>query len=131
VRAPVARLYLGARSFPSRVIGLFAGFVLVTTPEIIWSSTTGSNDLPAVFLTVLVLLCLLKWIDNQERGWLVMAALLAGYTVGVKPFGAFTVALLVATGVVLRLWRGPPPPITPPPRGGAALFAGVVSPPPP
>jgi hypothetical protein len=105
VLATLALIYLGSKYFRSRTIGLFAGFVLVSTPEIIWSSTTGSNDLPGAFLTVLVLLCLLRWIDNQERGWLVMAALLAGYLIGVKPFGAFTVGLLVITVVGLSLWR--------------------------
>lgn len=125
VLATLALIYLGSRYFRSLAIGLFAGFVLVSTPEIIWSSTTGSNDLPAAFLTVLVLLCLMRWVDNQERGWLVMGALLAGYTVGVKPFGAFTVALLGVAVVVVTLWRGRANAIMPA-LGNAALIGAVA-----
>lgn len=125
VLATLALIYLGSRYFRSSMVGLFAGFVLVSTPEIIWSSTTGSNDLPGAFLTVLILLCLLRWVDNQERGWLVMAALLAGYLVGVKPFGAFTVGLLIITVVVLSVWKGRSHAVVPAVRN-AALIGAVV-----
>jgi hypothetical protein len=130
VLATLALIYLGSKYFHSRTIGLFGGFVLISTPEIIWSSTTGSNDLPGAFLTVLVLLSLLRWIDTQERGWLVMAALLGGYLVGVKAFGAFTVGLLVITVVGLSVWRARfravMPAVTNAALIGAVVFAACV-----
>jgi hypothetical protein len=93
-----ARYHLG-----STATGLLAALLFAGIPTVSWSAATGSNDLPAAFLTVLALHCVLRWRGlPSNRGWLAAAGLLAGYSVGVKPLGLATVLVLL----VLAAWTG-------------------------
>jgi hypothetical protein len=97
VLAVVAMIYFCRAHFGSVRLGLLAGLIFISTPVIGWLAATATNDLPGSFLTLLGVHAVLRW--RAEPGsdrWLGVAALLTGYSIGVKPFGAFTLLLLVA-----------------------------------
>jgi hypothetical protein len=75
--------------------GLLAALVFLSTPLLVWSAATADNDLPLPFLTLLTVHAFLRWRAGASPRWLVLAALSAGYSIGVKVFGVFTVGLLL------------------------------------
>jgi hypothetical protein len=97
VLAVVATVYFCRAHFGSVRLGLLAGLIFISTPVVGWLAATATNDLPGSFLTLLAVHALLRWrSDPTSHSWLGVAALLTGYSIGVKPFGAFTLLLLVA-----------------------------------
>ncbi len=80
--------------FRRRIIGLFASLLFVSTPIVTWSSSTASNDLSQVPFTVLAVFSFLRWKHDRAAGWLALGGALCGYAWGVKPFGAFSVAII-------------------------------------
>jgi hypothetical protein len=98
--AALALVLVGKEHLGSARAGLLAGIVFITTPQVAWSAATGSNDLPLPLLSILVIHCVMRWRqDPGRRGWLSLAGLLGGYSIGVKPFGVFV--LVFAALVVL------------------------------
>jgi hypothetical protein len=96
VLACVAIVHFARFHMGSTAAGLLAALLFAGVPTVSWSAATGSNDLPAAFLTVLALHCVLRWRDQpSSRTWLAAAGLLAGYSAGVKPLGLATIALLL------------------------------------
>jgi hypothetical protein len=104
--AALMLVYFGRTHFHSVNVGLFAALIFVSTPAVAWSAGTASNDLPAAFLTLLVLHSFLRWREHQgRRSWLILGGFLGGYSVGVKPFGAVTVGLFAAGIGLTILWE--------------------------
>jgi 4-amino-4-deoxy-L-arabinose transferase-like glycosyltransferase len=102
VLATTMLIYLGREYFASLNIGLLAALIFVSTPQIAWSSATGSNDLPQTVFGLLIVHCFLRWRVDHNNTWLLLGGLFGGYAIGVKPVGAFTLAVFML-GVVVTL----------------------------
>ena len=93
--AALAVIYFARSHLRSLRIGLLAALFLVSTPVVSWSMSTGGTDLPAAFFTVLAGHAFLRWRDTQQTGFLLLAAITTGYLIGVKPFAARLVGILL------------------------------------
>lgn len=91
----------------SWLVAALAAAVFVDTPIVAWSGTTAATDLPLAFFTLLVVHTFLRWYDDGEARWLLVAGFIGGYTLGVKPFGIFTLAAL-ALIMLIRGRKQPP-----------------------
>jgi hypothetical protein len=92
--------YLGRRV--NEVYGLLGFLAWVSIPCIMRSSHWAYVDLGIVFYTTAALLCLLHWSEEQDdRRWLRIAGLSAGFAFATKPNGLVT--CLVLFGVFA--WR--------------------------
>ena len=99
VLAVAAIIYFCRAWFCSLQAGLLAGLIFITLPVVVWSVSTGSNDLPQAFLTILCLHAFLRWRQTQSWRWLALAAMSAGFAVGFKlTSGVILVPFLLAVG---------------------------------
>jgi hypothetical protein len=103
-------VYFGKAHFNSLLSGLLAALIFTSTPLLGWSSATANTDLPVPLYSLLALHGFLRWRDHlQERNWLIMVGFLSGFSVGVKIFGVFTIAVLLIgvawTWLVVARWR--------------------------
>lgn len=92
--------------FKSRVIGLLASAIFVSTPIVSWSASTAGSDLSLVPFTVLSVFAFLRWkADRRTWAWLFLAGVLSGFAFGIKPFAAFNILLLALfiTAICLSL----------------------------
>ena len=90
---------LGFRT-EGRRCGLVAAAVLATAPVFFDQAGSVSLDLAFCCLTLAALAALFTWHDERRRGWLLLAALLAGSSCGVRNTGYLTCVLL-GFGVLL------------------------------
>lgn len=98
--AVAAIIYLCRAWFASLAAGLLGGLVFISLPVVAWSASTGSNDLPQAFLTLLCFHGFLRWRQTGNARWLMVAALSVGYALGFKITGAIIlVPFLAAVGL--------------------------------
>ncbi|MBV9406893.1 MAG: hypothetical protein JO211_16210, partial [Acidobacteriaceae bacterium] len=90
--------------FKSRFAGLLAGTAFVSIPIVSWSAATAGNDLISAPFTVLSVFAFLRGhAVPKSSGWLFLSGLLAGFTLGIKPFGALNIAALAVLAIALEL----------------------------
>jgi hypothetical protein len=96
----VFAIYLLVRRFlGSSTLGLTAGLIFASTPIIVYCAGSAANDLPLAVLTTLAMYALVRWREQPDAlGWLFLTGALAGYSMGVKSTGLFTV--LVCAGFI-------------------------------
>lgn len=91
----ICRLHFG-----SRLMGLVAALLFVSTPLVSWFASTSGNDLAVVLFSLLAIHSYLRWrAEPAVRGWLVLLGVLGGFAAGVKPF-ALSFLLVLFLGVV-------------------------------
>ncbi len=79
----------------SSFYGLLGFFFFIFTPAILRLSHWAYVDLGVTFYSTASLLCLLRWVEeDQEKRWLVFAGLSAGFSMAVKPNGLLVFLLL-------------------------------------
>lgn len=91
--------YLGKGVYGRRC-GIIAAAIMATSPVFFDQGGAVSIDLAFCCLTVSALAALMTWLDERRPGWLLLAALLAGSSCGIRHTGYLTCALMTA-GVVL------------------------------
>lgn len=89
----------------SHLVGLAAALVFLGTPIIAWGMATANNDLATAPFGILGLHAFLRWLDDRNRAWIVLAGAFAGYDYGIKSTGAFTLFALLVLLVVAILRR--------------------------
>jgi hypothetical protein len=94
-----------ARAIDRRGSGLLAAAVFGTIPTAALVAGWAYVDLGVVFYASLSTLAFVRWLDGRERAWLVLAAVAAGVTAGIKYTGGLQGLLLA--GAVLVLGRQP------------------------
>jgi len=91
--------------YGSRLLGLLASLLFVSTPIVTFSASTASNDLGQAPFTVLALFSFLKWKDDRRLAWLAAAGACCGYTYGMKPLAAIVLVILGLFVLVISLSR--------------------------
>lgn len=81
--AAAATALLGRR-LAGPVAGVIAAAMFYGTAMVAWQSTSCFVDLGPTALVTLSLYALLRWDDSRNRGWLIAAALLAGFAAACK-----------------------------------------------
>jgi|SRR5579883_1878442 len=96
----------GRIHFRSTRVGLFAALLLLSIPAVIWSGSTGYNDLPVALFTLLSVHALIHWLRGRDDwNWAYVASGAAAFSVGVKAFGGFTVACTFGIVILGSLTR--------------------------
>lgn len=96
-------IYFCRTWFASLAAGLLAGLIFIGLPVVAWSASTGSNDLPQAFLTLLCLHGFLRWRQTRSWRWLAVAAVSAGYAVGFK-ISALAILIPFLVAIALASW---------------------------
>lgn len=76
-------LYLSRRFLP-RNYSILASLVYAVTPMVYWQATSGYIDLWTVFYFLLAVNATVYWLENNSRGWLVIAGLFSGFAASSK-----------------------------------------------
>lgn len=114
---------LFAREYTPKRVGLIAFAIYVSIPLVGWLMPQAYIELGQAAFTMFGLYALVKGLDTDDRGWLVMAALMAGFTFSIKYTGAVFICFATATVLLYGLTVGK--------HGfkssakGAAIFLGV------
>src|SRR5262249_4134733 len=88
--------YFARQHLHSVRTGLLPGLIFLSPPVVVWPAATADNALPLPFFTLLSVHAFLRWRTLRDPRWLSLAAACAGYSIGVKIFGIFTLTLLSA-----------------------------------
>jgi hypothetical protein len=89
-----------ARALSPRAGGLLAAAVFATIPTTMLIAGWAYVDLAVVYFVSVSTLAFLRWTENEEAGWLGLAAVFAGLAAGTKYTGGLQ-GILVAGGVVV------------------------------
>ena len=97
-------LVMGVITFGRRYfdpsVGLWSGAFLAAMPAVLLLSSGGYIDIGLTFFSFFSLYAVFLWREYDQRGWILLAGLLAGWAMGTKYTGAIPAAL---GGVVLAL----------------------------
>ena len=93
-------IYSLGRRIKDHNTGLVAMAILATAPIFMDQAGGIGIDLPFTALTLCALTALAAWYDEKHRGWLILAALLAGSSCGIRHTGYIT-CLLLSAGVLI------------------------------
>jgi 4-amino-4-deoxy-L-arabinose transferase-like glycosyltransferase len=103
-------LYAYLSSRMSALYGLLGFLFFISLPSVLRLSHWAYVDLGITFYTTASLLCALRWLEKKgSTGWLVLAALSAGFAVATKPNGFvawFLLFFLLAFALVKETERG-------------------------
>ncbi len=81
------------------------GVIFYSIPAMSWLSTTAISDLGVAYFTLAAVIACLRWMENGQRPWLILAALETGLAMGAKLTGLFTLALLALVIVYIGFTR--------------------------
>jgi hypothetical protein len=98
-------------------VALLAAAVVFTFPSVGAFSTQPLVDLPLALYLVLELFAVLRWVDSGRTGWMVVAALSAGFAFGTKYTGGVSIFLPFLAAPLARSGRR---------RSALALFGLIV-----
>jgi len=86
--------------------GLLGMIIFITTPIVIWLSTSAYIDLGMTFFTTASILALVKWCDNEYKPfkWLLLSSVCMGIAVGSK-YNALLAFLIVNLLVIFLYAR--------------------------
>ena len=102
--AGLATVFAFGRRWQDWRAGLIAVFAMGTSSVIWWLLTSAYTDLTFLFYGLLASYALYCWLENGDRSWLVVSALLAGFAAGVKMTGGFLICPAILL-VGLVSWR--------------------------
>jgi len=77
---------------------VFAALALLSAPLLWWEMTTANNDLSLAAFVFFAAWAAWRW-KGGERGWLAVAALLAGFAAGTKLMGLLMIALVALSAL--------------------------------
>lgn len=101
-----------ARRFVKGASALLAFAIYISIPMVCWLMPQAYVELGMAAFTMLALHALYSYMETEEQGWLMVAAVLAGFTMAIKYTGAiiafFFIAVIIANGLFLvkRGWKG-------------------------
>jgi 4-amino-4-deoxy-L-arabinose transferase-like glycosyltransferase len=84
---------------------LAATLLLVTSPVFVLSSHSLMTDMPALALSTVALALLVRGVDREERGKVVLSGLMAGLAILTRYSAALTVIVMFAYGFARGQWR--------------------------
>lgn len=90
------------RRFFPQAPALLAAAVFAATPTVLWESTTAYNDLGLTFYLFLAIYALERYLESDQRKWLLLAGLMVGMAMAVKHLALFGLLLL---SIILFLQR--------------------------
>ncbi|MGH7771560.1 MAG: phospholipid carrier-dependent glycosyltransferase, partial [Candidatus Binatia bacterium] len=86
----------------SSIYGLLGFFFFIFTPAILRLSHWAYVDLGVTFYSTASLLCLLRWMEaTEDKRWLILAGLSAGFAIATKPNGLLVFLLLFFLLVII------------------------------
>ncbi len=86
----------------SSIYGLLGVFFFIFTPAILRLSHWAYVDLGVTFYSTASLLCLLRWMEaTEDKRWLILAGLSAGFAIATKPNGLLVFLLLFFLLVII------------------------------
>lgn len=101
--AGLASFQLTRRIAPDASPALAAALTM-TTPIVMWESTTAYIDLALAWYVALAVYALIRHDATRERRWLVLAALMLGLALSIKHL-ALIVAAIATAALLVREWR--------------------------
>lgn len=110
VASAVAVMVLGMRHF-SWQAGLWGAVIFYFMPVTAFFSSFGYIDIGLCFFQILAFWALCNWLANPGRAWLVVTALLMGFSMGIKHNAAIMVVAaggIMAVAAFLKEGRFPP-----------------------
>ncbi len=78
-----------------KLAAIFGGVIFYSIPVMSWLSTTAISDLGVAYFTLAAVIACLRWIESEQRAWLILAAIETGLAMGAKLTGLFTLAVLI------------------------------------
>jgi hypothetical protein len=87
-------IYCFVRSRYDSLSASFASVIFYSIPVMTWLSGTAISDLGVSYFTLFAVIAFLRWVEQDDRGWMKMAALGTGLAMGTKLTGLFGLALL-------------------------------------
>jgi hypothetical protein len=113
-------IYLYLKPKYSRNWGLLGVVIFISTPIVVWLSTTAYIDLGMTFFTTASVMAFIKWRDNEytDIKWLLLSCLLMGIAVGSK-YNALIAWFLMNMILVLSVAHDTR-------RQSAALWYGIL-----
>jgi hypothetical protein len=88
-----------------KLAAILGGVVFYSIPVMSWLSTTAISDLGIAYFTLAAVVACLRWIESEERAWLILAAIETGLAMGAKLTGLFTLAVLILAIVYIGFVR--------------------------
>ncbi len=88
------------RRIEGRACGLIAAAILATSPIFLDQGGTASLDMAFCGFTLAALACFTAWHHERHSGWLLLSALLAGSSCGIRHTGYIVCALLIVASFV-------------------------------
>jgi 4-amino-4-deoxy-L-arabinose transferase-like glycosyltransferase len=89
----------------TRVNGWLAAAIFCTAPTVFWEATTAYVDLALAFHVGVAVYAAVRWLDTDDRRWLLVSALQLGVAIATKHLGLVAVASLVPVLYVVRQQR--------------------------
>jgi hypothetical protein len=93
-------VWLGARRFLPGLSAPAAVALVVTTPTVLWESSTAYVDLALTLHAAAAVYALARFAEERERGWGAMAALQFGLAAATKHLGVILAAIALALYVL-------------------------------
>jgi len=94
----VAMTYLTAQKLGGRRVGYLAAILFGSLPLVDFEAGAAYNDLFVALYSICSVYALLEWEEKSEKGWLLLAGLMAGFAMGVK---VNIITLLIPVGIFL------------------------------
>ncbi|KPL78849.1 hypothetical protein ADN00_06450 [Ornatilinea apprima] len=93
------------RRFFPQAPALLAAAVFVATPTVLWESTTAYNDLGLTFYLFLAIYALERYMESDQRKWLLLTGLMVGLAMAIKHLALFGLLLLAIILFLQRLGK--------------------------
>lgn len=91
----VASILLLGHAIASRLAGVLAAVILLTSPVFIDQGAAPGVDIPFLAFTLLALLCVWRWRQTAEPSWVLAAGMLAGSSCGIRHTGLIVCVILI------------------------------------
>lgn len=98
-------VYILSKKLCSTSVAVITSLIFATNPNTVFLSRLALSENLLLFLSLLVILCFLKYEETNKKIYFYLAAILAGITPLVKMTGLFLVGILLALFLFKRKWK--------------------------
>ncbi len=93
-------IYSFCKRFYSKKVGFWSSLLWLTTPLVVYVSVTAYIDIALTVFVTLAIYALVNWIHTNERLWLVISAILLGFSCSIKYTG---IVFVLICGVIILI----------------------------